>query len=356
MAGLEGEIANHAIKGCNSDEIEALVLAYPHINFNELKRRSSVAFGIPCTHVKSLARGSSHDLFVLFFGSLGAPVDPEIVPQWSCVARFTRQTRSMEKMTSELETMLYVRSKTTIPVPEIYLYDFDSKNTVGAPFMLMQRMPGYPLYKIWDGLSIKNKKAVLTQIAGVLAKLSSVSFDKIGCLQKDGIGPVINFIAGSKGPFTSTYDYCVSFLPDSRSGISPSQEVKLELETYLMAHKDEPHLHAPYRLIHPDLDGKNMIFIQDKGNQPPKLSGVIDWEHAYTGPLYYLYDFPIFIQDPYMERENEEENASLRLHFTRALYQRFPEASAEARVARLCLQSKCHILGTFLCLEMKAII
>lgn len=353
MAGSEGEISNHASKEYESDEMEPLTLTHPHINFDELKRRSSVAFGVSCTRVERLAQGDSHELFVLFFGSLNASIaiDQDHVHVqygWSCVARFTRQTRSMEKMTSELESMLYVKSRTTIPVPEVYLYDFDPKNNVGAPFILMQRMPGCHLNKIWDSLSIKHKEAVLTQVAGVLAKLSLVTFDKIGCLQKDGLGPVLNFITGSKGPFTSTYDYCVSFLPDAKPGIFSHQEIKLELKTYLEAHKDEPYLHAPYCLIHPDFDGKNMIFVQDKdGNQPPKLSGIIDWEHAHTGPLYYLYEYPIFIQDSYMEKENHEGNASLRLHFAHALYQQFPEASAEAQVARSCLQSKCHTLGMF---------
>lgn len=350
MAGPEGQIQNYASEEYNSDEMEALTLAHPHINFCELKRRSSVALGVSCTHVKRLAQGSSHELFVLFFGSPDAPIDLDHVPaqpnnEWSCVARLAHQ-RSMEKLTSELETMFYVRSRTTIPVPEVYLYDFDPKNTVGAPFILMQRMPGCPLCKIWAGLSIRYKEAVLTQVAGVLAKLSLVTFDKIGCLQRDGLGPVLNFVAGSKGPFLSTYDYCVSFLPDAKSGIS-SQEIKSELETYLVAHKDEPHLNAPYCLIHPDFDSKNMIFVQDKdGNQPPKLSGIIDWEHAYTGPLYYLYEYPIFIQDSCTERGSHEENASMRLHFAHTLCQQFPEASTEAQAAHLCLQSKCHILGT----------
>lgn len=352
MTGPEGEIIDHARKEYKSNEIEALALSHPHINFNELKRRSSAAFGISCTRVERLPQGDSHELFALFFGPLDASTDPNHVPvqpEWSCIARFTQQTRSMEKMTSELESMLYVRSRTTIPVPEVYLYDFNPKNKVGAPFILMQRIPGCQLHKIWNNLSIKHKEAVLTQVAGVLAKLSLVTFDKIGCLQKDGLGPVLNYIAGSKGPFTSTYDYCVSFLPDAKPGTLPYQEIKSELEAYLEAHKDEPYLHAPYRLIHPDLDGKNMIFVQDKdGIQPPKLSGIIDWEHTYTGPLYYLYEYPIFIQDSCTERENYQENASLRLHFAHALSQQFPEASAETQTARLCLQSKCHTLGTFL--------
>lgn len=359
MAGFEREIPNHESKEYDSDETEALALLHPRIDFNELKRRSSAAFGVSCTRVKSLAQGDSHILFVLFFGSraLDAPTGPDILSEWSCIARFTQQMKSMEKMTSELETMLYVRSKTTIPVPEIYLYDFNPNNSVGAPFILMQRMPGCHLYEIWNGLSIKHKEVVLTQIAGVLAKLSSVTFDKIGCLQKDGLGPILNFIAGSKGPFTSTYDYCISFLPDAKSGISPCQEIKSELKTYLMAHKGEPHLRAPYCLIHPDFDGKNMIFVHDKDSKyPPKLSGIIDWEHAYTGPLYYLYEYPIFIQDPYTERESYEENASLRFHFAHALCQQFPEAPSKAQAARFCLQSKCRTLGMSLCLETQVIV
>lgn len=329
----------------NKAEMEALALAHPRINFNELKRRASVAFSASCTHVKKLTKGNNHELFVLFFGSLKTPLQPE----WSCIARFPQQTRSNGRMASELAAMRYVRSKTTIPVPEVYLYDFNPRNKVGAPFILMKRIPGHSLDKIWNSLSMEHKMAVLTQIAGVLAKMSSIKFDKIGCLWENGLGPFLNFVYGSKGPFTSTYDFCVSFLPQADDEHAQLKEVKSELKTYLMANKDEPCLHAPYHLIHPDLDGRNMLFVYDRdSNQPPQLSGIVDWEHTYTGPLYYLYEYPIFIQESTTGKKDFIKNRALRSHFAYALEQQFPAGSADALAVQSCLKSKRHILGMFL--------
>jgi aminoglycoside phosphotransferase (APT) family kinase protein len=75
---------------------------------------------------------------------------------------------------SDVKTMQYVRSQTSIPVPEIYAYDFELDNAVGAQFMLMERLPGQHLYRLWDKLTLNQKKAVLSDIARVLVQLSQL--------------------------------------------------------------------------------------------------------------------------------------------------------------------------------------
>lgn len=168
-----------------------------------------------------MGRGSSHEIFVLFFKS--RPLNPSNTsaalnsltlnsavvrgtspimdnsttpcmpvastpgatdrPEWSCIARLTRISTSIEKTKSELETMCYIRSNTSIPVPEIYFYDL-FPNKVGAPFVLMERIPGRHLYKIWGGLNTDYKKAVLTQLASVLAKLARPSLTALDVCRK----------------------------------------------------------------------------------------------------------------------------------------------------------------------------
>lgn len=48
--------------------------------------------------------------------------------------------RSM--MESEISTMIVVRQKTQVPVPEIYAYETSSNCSVKAPFMLMECLDG----------------------------------------------------------------------------------------------------------------------------------------------------------------------------------------------------------------------
>lgn len=93
----------------------------------------------------------------------------------------------------------------------------------------------------------------------------------------------------------------------------------------MTAHKDSTCFQAPFRLIHPDFDGQNMIFTED-GNGPPQLSGIIDWEYTYTGPLYELYEYPIFIIDNLFEsklRGRHAAKTSFCLGFTTTIPQEF---------------------------------
>lgn len=108
--------------------------------------------------------------------------------------------------------MEYVRLHTSIPVPEVYRYDFDVGNSVGAQFILIERKPGQHLYKIWDKLSLDHKKVALSEIARVLAELSKLKFEEIGSLTSEMIGPLVYRTGDgqggeqtcSGGPFKST--------------------------------------------------------------------------------------------------------------------------------------------------------
>lgn len=52
--------------------------------------------------------------------------------EWSCIARLSGQKESIEKAMSKMETIRYVKSNTSTPVPEIYPYNIGPTNNVGA--------------------------------------------------------------------------------------------------------------------------------------------------------------------------------------------------------------------------------
>lgn len=89
----------------------------------------------------------------------------------------------------------------------------------------------------------------------------------------------------------------------------------------------------------------------------PILSGVIDFEHSYSGPLYDLYEYPIFIQDVDWSPQLYEENAILRPYFARALRQSFPAGSPDSIAARDVMREKSFFLNGFqkLLFDMKSI-
>jgi hypothetical protein len=80
---------------------------------------------------------------------------------------------------------------------------------------------------------------------------------------------------------------------------------------------------------------------------PPRLVGIIDWEYSHTAPLYFLYEYPIFIQDNDNDKSAYSTNAILRRHFVRELRSQFPRGSEEYREAMETMMAKCSTLNTF---------
>ncbi|KAL4889381.1 hypothetical protein BDV59DRAFT_205367 [Aspergillus ambiguus] len=219
----------------------------------------------------------------------------------------------------------------------------------------MERLPGQHLYRIWDGLLLDHKKAVLDQIAAVLNQMAMLKFDEIGSLQEDGLGPFIHLClpTNKEGTYKSTLDFLCAFI-DEKSVESLELktlygQIKETLENFFTSPADASYFHPPFRLIHPDFDAQNLLFVKpaDNSEARPCLSGVIDFEYAHTGPLYYLYEYPIFIQDVDFSPELYEENAVLRPYFARALRQGFPKGSPDAIAARNAMRDKTFILNEF---------
>jgi aminoglycoside phosphotransferase (APT) family kinase protein len=300
---------------------------------------ASTALQAKCTTAKKLTRGVSHEVFALQF-------EPEevtdttpsslIQANFSCIARFSRLNNTRAKSISEVATAQYLKRFSSIPVPEIYYYDLDPDNDIGAPVVLMERMPGRHLNKIWDDLPLDSKKSALSQIASVIVQLSSLKFDQIGSLDEHGVGPLISpCFDHPKGPFNSTSEYMQSFVPapkesaESSTLRDPFQEARTTIEDFL-AQTNEAYIQPPFCLIHADFDGQNMLFLDSPDGSGPKLTGLIDFEYAFTGPLYFLYEYPIFIQDVSWSEELYTENAILRTHFVQAIHGALPDAEAQS--------------------------
>jgi hypothetical protein len=338
---------------CDSDELPRLDL-----NIEELLKNATTALGAKCTNAERLTKGASHEVYVLFFEDeeRGSITHRGLAKAGNrCIARFTRERShaAARRDASEAATLGYLRNKTDLPVPEVYHQDLRLDNAVGAPYILMERIPGCHLYEIWPELSLDHKKAVLSQVASVVVQLASLRFQSIGSLQEQqggyGLGPVITKTSGLRGPFSSTVEYLQSFV--STQGIESPELVRLfsrvqeKLRSFLSRNREEGYLRPPYAVVHADLDGQNLLFTHDD-NSPPKLSGVIDFEYAYTGPLYFLYEYPIFIQDVSWSKELYAENAILRPHFVREIWRQLPD-SASRKTFIHCMNGKTYALNGF---------
>ncbi|KAK4041458.1 hypothetical protein C8A01DRAFT_45417 [Parachaetomium inaequale] len=318
----------------DSDEPPELAL-----DLAKLVDRASEVLKVKCTGAKKLTQGSSHEIFTLHFQRSPAAPESLVRAGFSCIAQFTRGNSDTAKSVSEIATARYLKRFTEIPVPEIYYYDLDPDNDIGAPFVLMERMPGRHLHKIWDTLSLETKKSALSQIASVIVQLASLKFDQIGSLDEHGVGPLISpCFEQPKGPFLSTGAHLRSFVcphsvspPELRNLLQQTQQ---EIDRFLALNAHALYLQPPFCLIHADFDGQNMLFLEESPDNPSPgltLTGLIDFEYAHTGPHHFLYEYPIFIQDVHWSKELYADNAVLRAHFVRAIYDALPATASEAR-------------------------
>ncbi|KAL2169506.1 hypothetical protein VTG60DRAFT_5975 [Thermothelomyces hinnuleus] len=186
---------------------------------------------------------------------------------------------------------------------------------------------------MWHDLSLDGRKATLSETASVVAQLASIKFDQIGSPDEHGVGPLTSpCFDHPKGPFRSTAEYLRSFI-SAESVESPLlrellRQIGNELDRFRSASGQAAYLQSPYCLIH---DGQNMLFLEPSDSSGPKLSGLIDFEYSHTGPLYFLlYEYPIFIQDVSWSKELYAENAILRAHFARAIYESLPNSEARS--------------------------
>lgn len=304
----------------------------------KLMDRASVAVNVKCIAARKLTRGTSHEIFTLQFEESATAPGSLTKAGFCCIARFTRGNSNSAKSLSEIATARYLKHSTDIPVPEIYYHDLDPDNDVGAPFVLMEKMPGRHLHKLWDGLSLEDKKSALSQIASVIARLASLKFDRIGSLDgsEHGVGPLISpCLEHPKGPFQSVEEYLLSFI-STESVESPElkslfHQIREGLQQFFTLNDSTAYLQPPFCLIHADFDGQNMLFLEpEEGGSGPRLVGLIDFENAYTGPLHFLYEYPIFIQDVDWSKELYVENAILRAHFVRSIYEALPTPDARS--------------------------
>jgi hypothetical protein len=263
----------------------------------------------------------------------------------------------LRKTENELATIEYVRKHTSIPVPQIYYVNHNGNHVVGAPFVLMEFLEGQKLCDVWKELNLKHKLSAIGQLAHILGQLAELKFDAIGSLKSDGtVGPLINMTEESDTlddePFTSTRDYFFSFLKDQHPARTLAAKkhypaIREELTSFFDQNAENPTLNAPYRLIHNDLASQNILVVQGDKTAPPKITGIIDWDWNYTGPLYYLCEYPDNICDSYDAPEDFADNKVLRKHLVASLIEHFPENSIERKQIKQCFREKSYALNTF---------
>lgn len=216
-------------------------------------------------------------------------------------------------MASEIATMNFVRSRTTIPIPRVFDYETSSDALSGYPYVLLEYMPG----RTCDNILAKTvppeyTTKVAKQLANVFFELQNLAFDRIGrMMMKASNGEEFELIPpasdGNIGQPHTSLEYfhkerraenaeILALHPNDADWATAAWILKLAISHMAM----DDRVHGPFPLTHLDLHHGNLLFDEEFN-----LTAVLDWSHAQTAPLERLAVFPDFMTYPLL---SEEEN------------------------------------------------
>ena len=263
------------------------------------------------------------------------------VPVTGYHARFDEL--AAQALTSEAMTMRLVKRDTTIPVPEVYLFDASFNNEISCPFIMMEYLQGRPLHELWfqkwsSEVALKQfRTRVLEELAAAMAQLNAFKYSEGGSLLFDrsgsvtGIGPIRSVDVPAqldrlnRGDYDDSALYCVKGpFQDSRSFL----KFTLDRQDHRCSGQDPPRKYlrgvrqllrlfidwiptdgcsmskTQFVLSHPDFALQNILVSEDGA-----VLGIIDWDGAGAVPGCIAH-YPLWLMrnwDPLVYNYDSEE-------------------------------------------------
>lgn len=129
--------------------------------------QSVITLPDPC-NIKFLAQGAFNKIFTI------TSTDKQVV------ARVTLPIDPKWKTLSEVATLEWVRTNTSLPVPEVFAYNADGSAAVGFEWIAMEMMPGKPWADAYRSMTFSAKKEVVRRIARFNSEIFQKPFQGIG--------------------------------------------------------------------------------------------------------------------------------------------------------------------------------
>lgn len=128
-----------------------------------------------CVNMSKLAEGGFNKIFLLTMDD-----------GYEAIARIPMPIAGTSGLTtaSEVATMDYLRNHLHIPVPRVFWWDsrLDESNSVGAEYIVMEKIQGDTLGQRWLSLSTRELGEVIREIVEFESRLFSAAFPKFGSL------------------------------------------------------------------------------------------------------------------------------------------------------------------------------
>jgi hypothetical protein len=253
-----------------------------------------------------------------------------------------------KRIASEVATMEYVVTYTTIPVPEVFHHSAHAEGDVRSPYILMSKVAGAPLSSVWNDMDDDKRHVVLRQVIDILLELWSHRFKSRGALFKttddsDQRGKDAWYIesssiftdpsdTGSRHRLSTTsYPYAAGYwiayanaklLDISHSNFGSDTKPYLYAQAWFMRSLIpalfDPAMDAEGCPLSPgDFHSQNIMVDVDTDINHPKITSVIDWE--FSGPDYvssfaqyplFIVDHPMWDEDHPLRERNVQDQAT----------------------------------------------
>ncbi|KAJ9317115.1 hypothetical protein DTO271D3_2405 [Paecilomyces variotii] len=312
-----------------------------------LRKTAALTLGSRCVHISKLPEGLYNKVF-----SLTMEDGKEIL------ARIPNPNAGDPDyvVENEVATLDFLRKVIGVPVPKLLGWSARSgeSNSVGAAYILMERVKGHQLSDVWETMSESQRFGLVKSLVEIERRLASIRFTNYGSLYYDGTrskslnvvdsveqsvdvpDTMSKFVIGpttersfwvdergeldiDRGPWTSFEEYISAVVRREMSlirklssqrqsrhpgflgsaGTSPEDHIRL-LQQFLAV---LPHILPPAEitrpvLLHQDLHGDNIFVHED---DPTRISSIIDWQATYAAPLFLQAKFASIIDcdDPY---------------------------------------------------------
>ncbi|KAL2865292.1 aminoglycoside phosphotransferase family protein [Aspergillus lucknowensis] len=316
------------------NEAQEMSIRSVKFNMNELVKRAADSVGLTsaqCARVEKFPDGMFNKTF-LFTMQDGTQVVGKVPNPNAGRAHYTTA--------SEVATMDFARNELRTPVPKVLAWSSKAEdNLVGAEYIIMEKVAGIQLSKVWPTMGIKERFELVKTICGYQKAWMSIPFTQYGSLyyssdledsegcalikgglslpthRRFAVGPSTGreflddgriALEFDRGPWNGVEQYksavglreiaCVqnmARLPRSQLSLygpgtycrSRSKKIAA-LESYLRLVKyflpTDPSIMTAF-LWHPDLHAEN-IFVHPE--RPAEVLGIIDWQSSELLPLF----------------------------------------------------------------------
>jgi hypothetical protein len=264
--------------------------------------------------------------------------------------------------------MRYLKVHSEIPVPSVYMHDSTTRNPFGAPYIVMDFLPGSPVpVSDFDPQNLDQVAKVYDQICRISYKLLTLRFERIGSLYPSNnegsvvIGPKDGFSGERYGPFDTAKEYHTAlaqlYWDQSRNCALPQLPLPKTWE-WASATTMEKDLFTAYLHIQclslVDYESDNFRFCFQHGELKLRnilvdaelnVVGVIDWDESSIVPTLSADPLSFCLEnDDHIrickellakcEAETESEESELGLSMSQRLW------STSATIARLLESSR----------------